>query len=269
MNAPIRVAAVQTVSGGDVARNLDLARDLVAAAADAGAKLVLLPEYFGILGARAADKVHARERDGDGPQQTFLASAAREHGIVLIGGSVPLACDDPARVKSACLVYGPDGARLARYDKIHLFRFAQGEEAYDETRTIERGHAPVACDLPGICVALSICYDLRFPELYRALPGCDLIVVPSAFTHTTGSAHWHLLVRTRAVENQAYLLAAAQGGVHENGRRTYGHSLLVDPWGEVVAERTEDGPGIVVGDVDPARIAQVRGRLPALDHRVL
>lgn len=269
MTVRIRVAAVQTVSGGDVAGNLAQARDLVAAAARAGAGLVLLPEYFGILGARATDKLLARERDGVGPQQSFLSETARAHGIVLIGGSVPIACDDPSRVRSACLVYGPDGARLARYDKIHLFRFAQGEEAYDETRTIEPGSEPVACLAHGMRVALSICYDLRFPELYRSLGASDLIVAPSAFTHTTGSAHWHLLLRARAVENQSFVLAAAQGGVHANGRRTYGHSLLVDPWGEIVAERIEDGPGIVVGEIDALRIAEVRARLPALDHRVL
>ena len=269
MSAPLRVAAVQTVAGGDVAANLAQAGDLVAAAAEAGAKLVLLPEYFGIFGARASDKVREREADGDGPQQAFLSRAAREHGIVLVGGSVPIACDDPERVRSACLVYGQDGARIARYDKIHLFRFAQGEEAYDETRTIERGSEAVAFDAFGLSIGLSICYDVRFPELFRTLGDCALILVPSAFTYTTGSAHWHLLLRTRAVENQAYVLAAAQGGAHPGGRRTFGHSMLVDPWGEIVAERVDDGPGAVAGEVDPTRIAQVRGRLPAHAHRIL
>jgi nitrilase len=269
MSGTLRVAAVQMVSGGDVAANIDQARELVAAAATAGARLVVLPEYFGILGSRATDKVRECERDGDGPQQAFLAGAARQHRVVLVGGSVPIACDDPARVRSACLVYGPDGERLARYDKIHLFRFAQGDEAYDETRTIERGSEPVAFDAFGMRTGLSICYDLRFPELYRALGDCALFLAPSAFTWTTGSAHWHLLLRARAIENQAYVLAGAQGGVHANGRRTFGHSMLVDPWGEVVAERVDDGPGVVVGDVDPARIAEVRGRLPAHAHRVL
>ena len=269
MTRPFRVAAVQTVSGGEVAANLAEAGRLVDAAAAGGAELVLLPEYFGILGAHATDKVRAAERDGDGPQQAFLRDKARERGIVLIGGSVPLACDDPARVRSACLAYGPAGDRLARYDKIHLFRFAHGDEAYDETRTIERGGAAVAFDAPFGRVGLTICYDVRFPELYRALGDCSLVCVPSAFTWTTGNAHWHLLLRTRAVENQVYVLAAAQGGVHPNGRRTYGHSCLVDPWGEIVAERVEDGPGVVAGLVDPARTAEVRSRLPAHQHRVL
>ena len=266
---PFRAAAVQMVSGGDVEANLAQAAELIETAAGEGAELVLLPEYFGILGARATDKVHAAERDGAGPQQAFLAQRAREHRIVLIGGSVPIASPDPERVRSACLAYGSDGARVARYDKIHLFRFAQGDEAYDETRTIERGEAAVAFDAPFGRIGLTICYDVRFPELYRALGDCALLCVPSAFTWTTGNAHWHLLLRTRAVENQAWVLAAAQGGVHANGRRTFGHSCLVDPWGEIVAERIDDGPGVIVGTVDPARTAEVRTRLPAHSHRVL
>ena len=269
MTRAFRAAAVQMVSGGEVAANLAQARRLVEEAAGAGAELVLLPEYFGILGAQPADKLRVAERDGAGPQQDFLAGHARRHGIVLIGGSVPLACDDAQRVRSACLAYGPDGTRLARYDKVHLFRFAQGDEAYDETRTIERGGAPVAFDAPFGRIGLSICYDVRFPELYRALGDCALVCVPSAFTWTTGNAHWHLLLRARAVENQVYVLAAAQGGEHPGGRRTYGHSCLVDPWGDIVAERADDGPGVVVGRVDPLRTAEVRGRLPAHTHRVL
>ncbi|MBK7590374.1 MAG: carbon-nitrogen hydrolase family protein [Betaproteobacteria bacterium] len=263
-----RVAAVQMVSAGDVTANLAQAAPLVAAAADEGARLIVLPEYFGIVGAHATDKLAAREDDGAGPQQEFLARAASRHHVWVVGGSVPLACADPARVRSACLVYGPDGRRLARYDKIHLFAFAQGDEAYDETRTIEPGREPVAIDLPCGRVGLSICYDLRFPELYRALGTPSLLLVPAAFTATTGAAHWHLLLRARAVENQCYVLAAAQGGLHPGGRRTYGHSALIDPWGRVVAERA-DGPGIVVGDVDSACIAEVRAQLPALAHRTL
>ena len=264
---PFRVAAVQTVSGGDVDANLAQAQPLVAAAAAEGARLVVLPEYFGILGTRATDKLAVRETAGVGKQQAWLARLAREHRIWLVGGTVPLACDDPLRVRSACLVYGPDGALVARYDKIHLFAFARGDERYDEGKTIEPGTALGAFDAPCGKVGMSVCYDLRFPELYRALPELALILVPSAFTATTGAAHWHLLLRARAVENQCYVLAAAQGGLHANGRRTYGHSLLIDPWGEIIAERAE-GPGIVVGDIDPARLAEVRAELPALTHRV-
>jgi nitrilase len=264
----IRVAAVQMVSGGDVAANLAQAEPLIAQAVLEGARLVVLPEYFGIFGARATDKLAVREKDGEGPQQAFLARLAKKHAIWLVGGTVPVATNDPDRVRSACVVYGPAGQRVARYDKIHLFAFSRGEERYDEGRTIEPGTDAVTVDLPCGRAGLSVCYDLRFPELYRRMGELALIVVPSAFTATTGAAHWHLLLRTRAVENQCYVLAAAQGGVHPGGRRTYGHSLLIDPWGVLVAEH-EEGSGIVLGDVDPERIATVRAELPALAHRVM
>jgi nitrilase len=262
------VAAVQLVSGDDVAANLAAAEPMIAAAAAGGARLVVLPEYFGIFGARATDKVAVRERDGEGPQQAFLARLARTHAIWLVGGTVPLACADATRVRSACLVYGPDGQRVARYDKIHLFAFARGDEQYDEGKTIEAGTNPTAIELPCGRVGLSVCYDLRFPELYRGLGELELLLVPAAFTAITGAAHWHLLLRARAVENQCYVLAAAQGGEHPNGRRTFGHSLLVDPWGEIMAELAE-GAGVVAGEIDPARLAEVRTQLPALKHRVL
>ena len=263
-----RVAAVQTVSGSDVAANLAQVEPLIGEAAAKGARLVVLPEYFGIFGARATDKLAVREADGDGPQQAFLARLAQTHAVWLVGGTVPLACADQTRVRSACLVYGPDGRRVARYDKIHLFAFARGEEHYDEGKTIEPGTEVVVVDLPCGRVGLSVCYDLRFPELYRGMGVLALILVPSAFTATTGAAHWHLLLRARAVENQCYVLAAAQGGEHPSGRRTYGHSVLIDPWGTIVAE-IDNGPGIIVGDVDCARLAKVREELPALAHRVL
>jgi len=268
MTRRFRVAAVQMVAGGDIGVNLAQAGPLVDDAARAGAELVLLPEYFGILGARATDKLAARERDGDGRQQAFLADCARRHGIVVVGGSVPIDTGDPERVASACLVYGRDGARIARYDKMHLFAFRDGEEEYDESRTIVAGAAPVAIELPCGRAALSICYDVRFPELYRSHSDLALILMPAAFTARTGAAHWELLLRARAVENQCYLLAAAQGGIHPGGRRTFGHSMLVDPWGEVVARRAE-GPGWIVGDVDPGRIDEIRAKLPAVRHRVL
>jgi predicted amidohydrolase len=264
----LRVAAVQTVSGGDVGANLAQVEPLIGRAAAEGAGLVLLPEYFGIFGARATDKLAVQEREGEGPQQAFLARLAKAHAIWLVGGTVPLASADAARVRSACLVYGPDGRRVARYDKMHLFAFARGEERYDEGGTIEPGSAAVTMELPCGRVGLSVCYDLRFPELYRGMGTLALILVPAAFTATTGAAHWHLLLRARAVENQCYVLAAAQGGTHAGGRRTYGHSVLIDPWGSVVAE-LDQGPGIIVGDVDPARLESVRAELPALAHRVL
>ncbi|TMG82372.1 MAG: carbon-nitrogen hydrolase family protein [Betaproteobacteria bacterium] len=268
MSELFRVAAVQTLSGGDVEANLLAIEPLIVDAVQQGARLVLLPEYFGIFGARASDKVAVREADGSGVQQSFLSRVAREQGIWLIGGTVPLAITDAARVRSAVLVFDPEGRRVARYDKIHLFAFSQGDERYDEGRTIEPGTEPVAFDAPCGRVALSVCYDLRFPELYRRFRDLALIVVPSAFTAVTGAAHWHVLLKARAIENQCYVLAAAQGGLHENHRRTYGHSVLIDPWGVVVAERDE-GPGIVIGDIDPKRVAQVRRDLPALEHRCL
>ena len=263
-----RVAAVQTVSGGSVAENLAQIAPLIARAADEGAQLVLLPEYFGLLGARATDKLAVAERDGGGPQQDFLAAAARTRAMFVVGGCVPISTGDPGRVRSACLVYGPEGQRVARYDKLHLFAFDDGTERYDEARTIEPGEGVGAFEAPCGRVALSICYDIRFPELYRALGDVALILMPAAFTVPTGTAHWELLLRARAVENQCYLLAAAQGGMHPNGRATYGHSMLVDPWGDIVAEHAL-GPGLVIGDVDPSRIADVRRKLPALAHRRL
>ena len=262
-----RVAAVQTLSGGDVDANLSSIEPLIVEAARQGARLVVLPEYFGIFGAHATDKVAAREIDGAGVTVVPYARRA-QIGIWLIGGTVPIAIADPARVRAASLVFAPDGRRIARYDKMHMFAFSQGDEQYDERKTLEPGTQPVAFDAPCGRVGLSVCYDLRFPELYRCLGDLALIVVPSAFTAVTGAAHWHVLLRARAIENQCYVLAAAQGGLHPGGRRTYGHSILIDPWGVVVAERDE-GPGIVIGDIDPERLSQVRRDLPALLHRSL
>ena len=268
--APFRVAALQMVSAPDVGRNLDVARGLIAEAAAAGAHLALLPEYFCYMGRRDTDKVALGETAGDlahAPIQRALSEAAREHRIWVIGGTLPIASTDPARVLNSTFVYGPDGEQVARYDKIHLFSYAKGDEAFDEARTIQPGNAVGTFQAPFGKVGLSICYDLRFPELYRAFGDCALIVVPSAFTYTTGQAHWEILLRARAIENQCYVLAAAQGGVHETGRKTWGHSMLIDPWGEIVSVRDE-GAGIVSGMIDPARIAEVRQSLPAWRHRV-
>jgi nitrilase len=265
---PFRVAAVQTVSGPDVGRNLDDCAALIAEAAAGGARLVGLPEYFGIIGLRDRDKVAAREALGDGPIQRFLAEAAQRHKVWLIGGSVPLACDDPDKVWNASLVYDDAGNRVARYDKIHLFGFDNGREKYSEERTIMHGSRVVAVDSPFGRIGLSICYDLRFPELYRAFGDVDLIFVPSAFTETTGAAHWEPLLRARAIENLAYVVAPAQGGVHPNGRETHGHSMVVDPWGRILASRAK-GPGVVFADIDPAQVRESRSMLPALTHRTL
>ncbi|HVE48381.1 MAG TPA: carbon-nitrogen hydrolase family protein [Casimicrobiaceae bacterium] len=263
-----RVAGLQMVSGGNVAANLVAARRLIERAAQADAKLVLLPEYFGLIGARATDKLEHAERDGDGVQQRFLADAAKRHAVIVIGGCVPIATGDPSHVASALVAYDASGRRIARYDKMHLFAYADGDERYDEGRTIAPGARVATLESPAGRVGLSICYDVRFPELYRALGDLALIVVPSAFTVPTGAAHWELLLRARAVENQCYVLAAAQGGLHENGRRTFGHSMLVDPWGRIVAQ-LDEGEGVVIGDVDRDVINDVRRKLPAYAHRRL
>ncbi len=263
-----RIAAVQMISGSDVARNLEVAARLIAEAADSGASLVALPEYFPIIGADDSAKVAIRESDGSGPLQDFMQQAAARHGVWLVGGTVPLFAADASKVRNTTLVFDATGQRVARYDKIHLFGFCRGEERYDESRTIEAGSEVVSFDSPVGRVGLSVCYDLRFPELYRAMGTVDLILVPAAFTHTTGRAHWEILLRARAIENQCYLMAPAQGGRHPTGRVTWGHSMIIDPWGEVLACRDE-GEGVVVADLDMARIAAVRESLPALQHRVL
>jgi nitrilase len=258
----MRVAAVQTVSGGDVDANPAPSHYC---GGGEGARLVVLPS-ISASSVRAGDKVAVRENDMRAGSSLSPVWRVPTRSGLSEGPSI--ATGDPARVRSACLMYGPNGQRVARYDKIHLFAFTRGEERYDEGKTIEPGTEVVTVDLPCGRVGLSVCYDLRFPELYRGMGTLALILVPAAFTATTGAAHWHLLLRARAVENQCYVLAAAQGGEHPGGRRTYGHSVLIDPWGVIVAER-DDGPGIVVGDVDPARIKAVRAELPALAHRVL
>jgi deaminated glutathione amidase len=262
------IAAVQTVASTSLSQNLARAADLVAQAAQRGAKLVLLPEYFCLMGASDQDKVRVAEPAGAGPIQTFLTSAAREHGVWLLGGTVPLQHPDGDKVWNSLLTFDPQGQQVGRYDKIHLFRFTKGSESYDEARTIGPGTQPTVVQCGALKVGQSICYDLRFPELYRSFGAVDLIVVPAAFTYTTGKAHWRTLLAARAIENQCYVLAAAQGGQHENGRRTWGHSMLIDPWGEVIQELPE-GEGVVCGEVDAAKIAGVRESLPALAHRVM
>jgi predicted amidohydrolase len=264
----VRVAAVQLVSGPELAPNLDAAGRLIAAAAAAGARLIALPENFYCIGRSETDKVRLREPEGRGPIQDFLARAAREHRVWLVGGTAPIACADERRIRSACLVYDDAGERVARYDKMHLFRFSAGDERYDEARTLEAGDRPVAVASPFGRLALSICYDVRYPELYRRLAPFDAMFVPSAFTEPTGAAHWETLLRARAIENQAYVIAPAQGGAHAGGRRTYGHSMIVDPWGEVLAVQAE-GEGVVLAEMDAARIREVQAALPAHANRRL
>lgn len=277
----MKLATVQMVSGTTVQGNLERARELLTQAAAAGAELAVLPEYFCLLGHRDTDKLAIRECFGSGPIQQFLSDSARSLGLWIVGGTMPLALaqdqtDDSARrVTNSSLVFAPTGACVHRYDKIHLFRFDNGRERFDESRVLQRGHEPVLFTLPSRDghvwrIGMSVCYDLRFPELYRqyAKAGADLLLVPSAFTYTTGQSHWELLLRARAVENQAFVAAPAQGGVHENGRRTWGHSMQVDPWGVILSERDE-GDGIDVVELALSRLQQIRLQLPALEHRVL
>jgi predicted amidohydrolase len=261
-----RIAAVQMVSTPDVEENLKHADALIAEAAAQGARVVGVPEYFCILGNRDSDKVAVREPAGKGPIQSFLADAAARHKVWLVGGTVPLESPDPAKVMNTVLVFNDRGERVARYDKIHLFGFNNGTERYEESRTITHGDTPVAFDSPFGRMGLSVCYDLRFPELYRAFGEADIIWVPSAFTATTGKAHWEPLLRARAIENLAYVIAPAQGGKHANGRSTHGHSMIIDPWGVILAER-DTGEGVVVAEVDREHTAKLRGQLPALEHR--
>ncbi len=277
----IKVAAVQMVSGPDVDRNLEVADGLLEQAAKQGAKLALLPEYFCLMSGNDRDKLGIMEPDAgewptqaeaEVPLQCFLSDAARRYGMTVLGGTVPMRSPKINKVCNSLLVYGPDGRRLARYDKIHLFGFQRGNESYDESVAIHPGRTPVVADVPVdgalLRVGLSVCYDLRFPELYRQMAPLDLMVMPAAFTYTTGQAHWELLLRARAVEGQCYVLASGQGGTHPSGRRTWGHSMLVDPWGEVCAVLPE-GEGVITAELDPARLNSVRQRLPALAHRIL
>lgn len=266
----MKIAALQMVSGQDAHANLDFALQLIAQAAEAGAELVGLPEYFCLIGQHDSDKLAIQEKLGHGPMQNALSAAAKQHGIWLAGGTLPLTAHTPKRVSNTTLVWNPQGQQVARYDKIHLFAFDNGRESYDESRVLEAGRLPTVFDLPSRDghtwrVALSVCYDMRFPELYRGLQP-ELIMAPSAFTHTTGQAHWEVLLRARAIENLAYLMAPAQGGTHPSGRRTWGQTLVIDPWGTVLAQQAQ-GPGVVLADCDWQRVQQVREQLPALQHR--
>lgn len=264
----VKIAGIQMASGPQVSANLSEAERLIEIAVAQGAKLVALPEYFAIMGMKDTDKVAVREKDGQGPIQRFLAKMAKKHQIWLIGGSVPMEASVADKVRNSCLVYDPTGKQVARYDKIHLFGLDLGNEHYHEETTIEAGDKIVVLDTPLGRIGLSICYDLRFPELYRAMHEVDLIVVPAAFTDTTGKAHWETLVRARAIENLCYVLAPAQGGYHLSGRETHGNSMIVDPWG-VVLDRLPRGSGVVVAGINPAYQASLRKSLPALKHRTL
>ena len=264
----VKVAAIQMASGPYVAANLSEAERLIEIAANQGAKLVVLPEYFAIMGLKETDKVAVREEEGKGPIQSFLAKMAKKHKIWLVGGSIPLVSNFPNKVRNSCLVFDDKGQLAARYDKIHLFGLDLGNEHYHEEKTIESGDAIKVVDTPFGRIGLSICYDLRFPELYRAMKDVNIIIVPAAFTDTTGRAHWETLIRARAIENLSYVIASAQGGYHLSGRETHGNSMIVDPWG-VILDRLPRGSGVVISTINPQYQASLRKSLPALKHRTI
>ncbi len=266
-----KIAAIQMASGPNVSANLIEAARLIANAAAAGASLVVLPENFAIMPMKEADRLAAAETDGNGPMQEFLANQARQHRVWLVGGTIPMRTKSNARVRAACLLYDNNGMRVARYDKIHLFdvRLENGEQ-YNESAAIEPGNDTVVVMTPFGKLGLAVCYDLRFPELFRRLldAGAELLAVPSAFTVRTGRAHWELLVRTRAVENLTYIAAAAQGGYHLNGRETYGDSMIVNSWGEIL-DRLARGSGFVIAEFDRKLQGRVRSNFPSIHHRRL
>lgn len=268
----MRIAACQMVSGTNIDENIHTAKSLIDSAAQSGAELVVLPEYFSLMPTSDKDWVAAAETFGDGPVQKAMSQAAKEAQIWLVAGTIPLKADDDQHFIDACIVYNPSGEVAARYDKIHLFQFERGDEHYEEAQTTQAGSEVKTVAIEtwegAWKVGLSVCFDLRFPELFRKLDTPDIITLPAAFTSFTGRAHWDPLLRARAIENQCYVLACAQGGNHENGRQTWGHSILIDPWGATVAELTQ-GEGVLLAEVQAARIKQARDILPALKSRTL
>lgn len=272
MSSILRVAAIQMTSGTSWTDNLKSATDLVGLAHEAGAQVVLLPEYFCLMGQQDDDKVKIREAFAQGPIQDAMSQLAQEHGVYLVSGTIPLLAEQTNKVRNSSLVFDPCGKIIARYDKIHLFGFHHEKEHYDESSTIEAGSEVCRFEIEiagqAWSFGLSICYDLRFPELYRQLGAVDCHLIPAAFTYTTGKAHWETLLKARAIENQCYVLASGQSGKHQNGRNTWGQSILIDPWGNTVDE-LKDGYGIVCADLDKNLISEIRSKLPALQHRVL
>jgi len=264
------VVAIQLASGPNVNANLLEVERLVGNAVSEGAELVVLPENFALMGHKETDKLDIKEQPGEGPLQDFLSRLSKKHGIWLVGGTIPLAASDEQHIRAACLVYNDQGEQVARYDKIHLFdvRLPDSGEQYIESATIEAGNETVLLDTPFGKMGLAICYDLRFPEMFRELldKGMELMVIPSAFTAITGRAHWEPLLRARAIENQCFVVAAAQGGYHANGRETYGDSMIVDPWG-VILNRLSKASGILKADVDIQQVQKVRQTFPAVEHR--
>jgi nitrilase len=265
-----KCAAIQMASSPNVSANLLEADKLIGEAVKAGAKLVALPENFALMGESESDKLRIKEADGAGPIQDFLAAAAKKYAVWMVGGTIPLAGNDPNKVRASCLVYDDRGERVARYDKVHLFdvNVPDTHEVYRESDTIEAGDHDLVIDTPFGKIGIAVCYDLRFPEFFRRLAhrAMDILIIPSAFTAQTGAAHWELLIRARAVENLCYVIAPNQGGFHLNGRKTFGHSMIVDPWGTVL-DCYKTGGGFVIADIDLERLERVRAAFPVLTHR--
>ncbi len=271
-NAILKIASVQMVSTPNLEENLNAAGKLVHLAAQDGAQVVVLPEYFCLLGLKDTDKLAVREVFGKGPIQERLAAIAQANSIYLVAGTIPLEAKEANKVLNSTIIFDPSGRCISRYDKIHLFGFQTSTERYQESETIEAGNQPgfVTLDIKGVDwrFGLSVCYDLRFPELYRSMGEVDCHLIPAAFTYTTGKEHWEVLLRARAIENQCYVLASAQGGTHRNGRRTWGHSMLIDPWGAILGDLPE-GEGFISGLLSKEKLNEVRSKLPALKHRKL
>jgi len=265
-----KCAAIQMASSPSISSNLLEADKLIGEAAKAGAKLVALPENFALMGEHELDKIKAKEVDGTGPIQNFLSSVAKKYGVWVVGGTIPIAGDADNKVRATCLIYDDQGARVARYDKVHLFDVSVPgtQEIYRESDSIEPGDTPLVIDTPFGKLGVAVCYDLRFPEFFRSMgkQGMEILVIPSAFTAETGAAHWELLLRARAVENLCYVIAPNQGGFHLNGRKTYGHSMIIDPWG-VVLDCYKTGGGFVSAEIDLERLEKVRSAFPVLNHR--
>lgn len=264
------VAALQMAAGPQVQANLMEAGRLIKEAAGRGAKLLVLPETFAIMGVHETDRVKAAEAYGNGPIQSFISQQAKKYAVWIVAGTIPIRSDDPERVYAASILYDDKGKVAARYDKIHLFdvMLSENQEVYTESDTTVPGREPVIVDTPFGKLGMSVCYDLRFPELYRRLSakGAQILVIPSAFTDLTGKAHWEPLLRARAIENLCYVIAPGQGGYHVNGRTTYGHSMIIDYWGRVRCE-LDKGAGVVVAEIDLDAQEQTRKTFPVLSHR--
>ncbi|MSQ80509.1 MAG: carbon-nitrogen hydrolase family protein [Candidatus Methylopumilus sp.] len=264
----VKIAGIQMASGPDIKSNLDEAENLITIACNQGAKLIALPEYFSIMTSKDSEKLKAKEKPEKGLVQSFLSKQAKKNKVWIVGGSIPMESKNKKKIRNSCLIYDDKGNIAHRYDKIHLFGLDLGNEHYREDKLIEAGSDVVVVNTPFGNVGIALCYDLRFPELFRSMKDIDLLVIPSAFTATTGKAHWEILVRARAIENQCYVLAPAQGGYHLSGRETHGHSLIVDPWGTII-DQLPRGSGVITGFLNKDYIKSIRKSLPSLNHRII